>query len=71
MNMLDLSQFLSLYEGDSICNDIALITPLTHGLELYTINRVKDQGFAFRMVHTLNSIILTSLVTELEKGTLL
>ena len=25
------------YEGDSICNEITLITPPTHGLELYTI----------------------------------
>ena len=39
------------YEGDSICNEIALITPPTHGLELYTINGMKDQGFTFRMVH--------------------
>ena len=27
--------------GDSICNEIALITPLTHGLELYTKYGVK------------------------------
>ena len=27
------------YEGGSICNEIALITPSTHGLELYTILR--------------------------------
>ena len=40
-----------IYEGDSICNEIALITPSTHGLELYTIYGMKDQGFTFRMVH--------------------
>ena len=39
------------YEGDSIYNEIALITPPTHGLELYTIYGMKDQGFTFRMVH--------------------
>ena len=39
------------YEGDSICNEIALITPTTHGLELYTIYGMKEQGFTFRMVH--------------------
>ena len=37
--------------GDSICNEIALITPPTHGLELYTIYGIKDQGFTFWMVH--------------------
>ena len=41
----------SLYEGGSIYNEIALITPPTHGLELYTIYGMKDQGFTFRMVH--------------------
>ena len=40
-----------MYEGDSICNEIALITPHTHGLELYTIYGMKEQGFTFRMVH--------------------
>ena len=40
------------YEGDSIYNEIALITPPTHELELYTLYGMKDQGFAFRMVHT-------------------
>ena len=40
-----------MYEGDSIYNEIALITPPTHGLELYTIYGMKDQGFTFRMVH--------------------
>ena len=39
------------YEGDSICNEIALITPSTHGLELHTIYGMKDQGFTNRMVH--------------------
>ena len=39
------------YEGDSICNEIALITPPTHRLELYTIYGMKEQGFTFRMVH--------------------
>ena len=38
------------YDGDSICNEISLITPSTHCLELYTIYRMKDQGFTFRMV---------------------
>ena len=38
------------YEGDSIYNEIALITQPTHGLELYTIYGMKDQGFTFRMV---------------------
>ena len=40
-----------IYEGDSIYNEIALITPSTHGLELYTIYGKKDQCFTFRMVH--------------------
>ena len=40
-----------MYEGDSICNEIALITPTTHGLELYTIYGMKEQGFTFRLVH--------------------
>ena len=35
------------YEGDSICNEIALITPPT----LNPIYGMKDQGFTFRMVH--------------------
>ena len=39
------------YEGDSICNEIPLIAPSTHKLELYTIHGVKDQCFPFRMVH--------------------
>ena len=39
------------YEEDSICNEIALITPPTHGLELYSIYGMKVQGFTFRMVH--------------------
>ena len=43
---------LYIYEGDSIYNEIALITPPTHGLELYTIYGMKDQGFTFRMMHT-------------------
>ena len=33
-----------------ICNDIALITPPTHLLDLYTIFGMKYQGFIFRMV---------------------
>ena len=37
--------------GESIYNEIAHITPPTHGLELYTIYGMKDQGFTFRMVH--------------------
>ena len=41
----------SSYKGDSICNDITLITPLTHTLELYTIYRMKDQGLTFPMEH--------------------
>ena len=36
-----------MYEGDSICNEIALITPPTHGLELYTIYGMKHQAFTF------------------------
>ena len=59
------------YEGDSICNEIALITPPTHGLELYTIYGMKEQGFTFRTVHKTLFIILTYLVTDLEKGTLI
>ena len=42
---------LRMYEGDSIYNEIAPNTPPTHGLELYTIYGMKDQGFTFRMVH--------------------
>ena len=37
--------------GGPICNDIALITPPTHLLDLYTIYGMKYQGFIFRMVH--------------------
>ena len=33
---------LFVYEGDSICNDIALIYSPTHGLELYTIYNVRN-----------------------------
>ena len=39
------------YEGDSIYNEIALITLPTHGLELHTLYGIKEQGFTFRMVH--------------------
>ena len=49
-NEIELSSW-AVYEGDSICNEIPLIAPSTHGLELYTIHGVKDQGFTFRMVH--------------------
>ena len=56
INHLELQKVTNLscyfiYEGDSIYNEIALITPPTHGLELYTIYGMKDQGFTFRMVH--------------------
>ena len=37
--------------GGPICNDIALITPPTHLLDLYTIYGMKYQGFIFWMVH--------------------
>ena len=37
--------------GGQICNDIALITPPTHLLDLYTIYGMKYQGFIFWMVH--------------------
>ena len=37
--------------GGPICNDIALITPPTHLLDLYTIYGMKYQDFIFRMVH--------------------
>ena len=40
-----------IYEGNSIYNEIALITPPTHKLELYTIYGMKEQGFTFRMVN--------------------
>ena len=60
-----------MYEGDSIYNEIALITPPTHGLELYTIYGVKDQGFTFEWCIKLYSIILTYLVTHFEKGKLI
>ena len=33
--------------GGPICNDIALITPPTHLLDLYTIYGMKYQGFIF------------------------
>ena len=56
----DIGNFILMYEGDSICNEIALITPPTHGLELYSIWCIK-----------LYSIILTYLVTDSEKGTLI
>ena len=61
----------NLYERDSICNEIALITPPTHGLELYTIYGMKDQGLPFGWCIKLYSIILTYLVTGFEKGTLI
>ena len=59
--------------GDSICNEIALITPRTHGLTLYTIYGMKEQGVTFRMVWRIRlySIILTYLVTDFEKGALI
>ena len=44
-------KLFAIYEGDSIYNEIALITPPTHKLKLYTIYGIKDQGFTFRMVH--------------------
>ena len=47
----DISKLCQRYEGDSIYNEIVLITPPTHELELYTIYGMKDQGFTFRMVH--------------------
>ena len=34
-------------QGGPICNDIALITPPTHLLDLYTIYGMKYQGFIF------------------------
>ena len=40
-----------IYERDSICNEIALITPPTHGLELYTIYGMKDKCLTFQMVY--------------------
>ena len=33
--------------GGPVCNDIALITPPTHLLDLYTIYGMKYQGFIF------------------------
>ena len=39
------------YERGSICNEIAVIAPPTHRLEVYTIYGMKDRGFTFRMVH--------------------
>ena len=51
--MVKIKEYNHVYEGDSICNEIALrlITTPTHGLKLYTIYGMKDQGFTFRMVH--------------------
>ena len=60
-----------MYEGDSICNEIALITPPTHGLKLYTIYGIKDQDLPFEWCIKLYSIVLTYLVTDFEKGTLI
>ena len=57
------------YEGDSICNEIALITPPSHGLELYTGLNIK--ALPFERCIKLYSIILTYLVTDVEKGTLI
>ena len=45
------SKKLQPLRGDSICNEIALISPPTHGLELYTIFGMKDQGFTCQMMH--------------------
>ena len=53
--------------GGSICNVIALITPPTHALELYTVYGMKDQGFTFRMVH--KTLFYRS--QTFEKGTLI
>ena len=39
------------YEGDSICKEIALITPPTHALELNTIYGMNEKASTFRMVH--------------------
>ena len=46
-DFLAISDF-TIYEKDSICNEIALITPPTQGLELYTVYGIEDQGFTFQ-----------------------
>ena len=55
------------YEGDSICNEIALITPPTYGFYY-----IRDER-SFEWCIKLYSIILTYLhvVTDFEKGTLI
>ena len=64
-------QFIRGGGGRSICNEIALITPPIHGLELYTIYWMKDQGFTFRMVHKTLFYHFTYLVADFDKGTLI
>ena len=55
------------YEGDSICNEIALKTPPTYGLELYTIYGMKDQGFTFEWCIKLYSTSLTEKIWQAKE----
>ena len=50
--------------GGPICNDVALITPPTHLLDLYTIYGMKYQVLSFEWCIKLYSIVLTYLVTD-------
>ena len=50
--------------GGPICNDVALITPPTHLLDLYTIYGMKYQVLSFEWCIKLYSIVLTCLVKD-------
>ena len=39
------------YEGVSICNENASITPFTNALGFYTIYQTRDQSLAFQTEH--------------------
>ena len=50
--------------GGPICNDVALITPTTHLLDLYTIYVMKYQVLSIEWCIKIYSIVLTYLVTD-------
>ena len=51
-------------QRDPICNDVALITPPTHLLDLHTMYGMKYQVLSFEWCIKLYSIVLTYLVTD-------
>ena len=57
--------------GGPICNDVALITPPTHLLDLYTIYGMKYQVLSFEWCIKLILSSLHILLQTFEKGTLI